>query len=71
MKPDLTGKGFGAIFFSFVLSHIQDEFNSPIRLTVAKFNHRAIHLYEKFGFIKIMEFSSESAEFITMIKEYI
>ena len=35
---------------------------------VAKFNERAIRLYEKFGFTKEMEFESPSAVFITMVK---
>ncbi|MBK3494698.1 GNAT family N-acetyltransferase [Viridibacillus sp. YIM B01967] len=69
MKPGLTGKGYGSTFFSFVLNHIQDENCIPIRLTVAKFNQRAIHLYEKFGFVRIMEFRNDSTEFIVMIKK--
>ncbi|MGE7623027.1 GNAT family N-acetyltransferase [Viridibacillus sp. NPDC096237] len=69
MKPGLTGKGYGSTFFSFVLNHIQGENCIPIRLTVAKFNHRAIHLYEKFGFVRFMEFCNNSIEFIVMIKK--
>ncbi|WP_053362395.1 GNAT family N-acetyltransferase [Bacillus sp. FJAT-27251] len=69
MKPELTGQGYGNTFFSFILGHIQDNFNDgPIRLTVAKFNQRAIHLYEKFGFVKKMEFKKGSTAFITMVK---
>ncbi|MEK5480489.1 MULTISPECIES: GNAT family N-acetyltransferase [unclassified Viridibacillus] len=68
MKPGLTGKGYGYTFFSFILNHIQNENSLPIRLTVAKFNHRAIHLYEKLGFTKLMEFSNDSTEFIVMNK---
>ena len=70
MKPELTGKGYGAIFFSFVLEHVQDIFKGvPIRLTVAKFNQRAIHLYEKFGFVQRAEFNKDTTAFITMVKE--
>jgi len=69
MKPELTGQGYGLTFFSFILGHIQENFKGvPIRLTVAKFNHRAIHLYEKFGFVKKMEFNKDSTAFITMVK---
>lgn len=51
MRPDLTGRGMGASFFGFVLSELRTHFpNEDIRLTVAVFNRRAIHLYEKFGF---------------------
>ncbi|MFJ3386159.1 MULTISPECIES: GNAT family N-acetyltransferase [unclassified Lysinibacillus] len=68
MKPELTGKGYGSEFFSFILNQLQQENHSPLRLTVATFNTRAIHLYEKFGFTKVMEFTA-STEFITMKKD--
>ncbi|MGE7946951.1 GNAT family N-acetyltransferase [Lysinibacillus sp. NPDC093688] len=67
MKPGLTGKGYGAEFFSFILNELQQEKNGPLRLTVASFNTRAIHLYEKLGFEKVMDFTA-STEFITMKK---
>lgn len=67
MAPALTGKGNGLIFFSFVLESLcKTHGNVPVRLTVAIFNQRAIHLYEKCGFIKEMEFTTDSAEFQTM-----
>lgn len=69
MKPGLTGKGYGYNFFSFILNYIQAENYLPLRLTVAKFNQRAIHLYEKFGFVRFMEFRNDSTEFIVMIKK--
>ncbi|MFJ8089053.1 GNAT family N-acetyltransferase [Lysinibacillus sp. NPDC095746] len=68
MKPELTGKGYGSEFFSFILNQLQQENQSPLRLTVATFNTRAIHLYEKLGFTKVMEFTA-STEFITMKKD--
>lgn len=68
MKPELTGRGFGFTFFSMILQYIHANFeNAPFRLTVAKFNQRAIHLYEKLGFSKKMEFTNGSTVFITMI----
>lgn len=69
MKPELTGKGRGYDFFSHILTFVQ-EFHKgkDIRLTVAIFNKRAIHLYEKSGFIKQGDFSREDVDFITMIK---
>lgn len=70
MNPSLTGKGYGFEFFSFVLTFIQkNNPGIPNRLTVAKFNQRAIHLYEKLGFVKKDEFSTDFAEFMTMIKK--
>lgn len=69
MEPSLTGKGFGQGFLSFILSKVQESFgNTSVRLTVATFNLRAIRLYENFGFVKEMEFKTDSTEFNTMIK---
>lgn len=71
MKPELTGLGFGSTFFSFVLNHIRTIYtNKFIRLTVATFNKRAIHLYEQLGFEKKMQFRTDSTEFITMGKHF-
>ena len=68
MNPTLTGQGNGYRFSSYILQHLQGIFPlTPIRLTVAKFNKRAIHLYEKLGFEKKMEFNRETVEFITMV----
>ena len=70
MAPALTGKGNGLIFFSFVLESLCKTYGHvPIRLTVATFNNRAINLYEKCGFIKEMEFTTDSAEFQTMRRD--
>ncbi|ASK61007.1 GNAT family N-acetyltransferase [Virgibacillus phasianinus] len=69
MKPNLTGKGFGSTFFSFILKDIQEaHLNTPMRLTVATFNKRAIRLYEKFGFVGQIKFNTDVTEFITMIR---
>lgn len=69
MKPNLTGKGFGTTFFTFILQNIQRSNTiSPMRLTVATFNKRAIRLYEKFGFVEQKKFDSDVTEFITMVR---
>lgn len=69
LKPSLTGKGFGSTFFSFILQDIRESHpKTPMRLTVATFNKRAIHLYEKFGFVEQKKFDSAVTEFITMVK---
>lgn len=70
MNPHLVCKGNGFEFCTYVIQYIEENYkNTPIRLTVAKFNQRAIHLYRKLGFVQVAEFSSEVAEFITMVKE--
>jgi RimJ/RimL family protein N-acetyltransferase len=70
LRPDLTGKGNGGKFLEFILNYIVESFEQPpLRLTVAKFNSRAIRLYEKFGFInQQIEFSNGKSDFITMVK---
>jgi [ribosomal protein S18]-alanine N-acetyltransferase len=69
MNPSLTGQGFGVEFFSFILSYILETYKiDSLRLTVAAFNQRAIHLYTKLGFVKKMEFSRGAIKFITMVK---
>ncbi|MDQ1145665.1 ribosomal-protein-alanine N-acetyltransferase [Bacillus sp. SORGH_AS 510] len=57
LQPEETGQGKGFDFCLFILRNLQKYFkHSPIRLTVANFNKRAIHLYENLGFVKRKEF---------------
>ncbi|BDR55962.1 GNAT family N-acetyltransferase [Xylocopilactobacillus apis] len=55
MRPDLTGKGNGTGFVQAIIEDVIDH--NPdlvnLKLEVACFNKRAIHLYEKLGFKKI------------------
>ena len=70
MNPNLIGKGNGTAFCTNILQFIGKHYvGKPTRLTVANFNKRAIHLYEKLGFVKVAEFTSNTTEFITMIKK--
>lgn len=70
MRPDLTGKGMGADFCTFILKDVLKSNNSkPIRLTVSTFNKRAINLYEKLGFEKHKLFKRDETEFMTMVKK--
>ena len=51
MRPELTGQGKGAAFFGAILGYALGTLSAEqIRLTVAKFNQRALKLYENFGF---------------------
>ncbi|PYF08276.1 GNAT family N-acetyltransferase [Ureibacillus chungkukjangi] len=69
MNPMLVGEGRGAEFCLLIIKLIEQDFqNAPIRLTVAKFNKRAIHLYRKLGFIEEHEFQTDRAEFMTMVR---
>ncbi|MRG87840.1 GNAT family N-acetyltransferase [Salinibacillus xinjiangensis] len=70
MNPTHTGKGKGVEFCTFILQQIEDQHQGiPLRLTVATFNQRAIHLYEKLGFRKENKFETDVAKFITMVKK--
>lgn len=69
MDPELTGKGHGYEFCSFILKSIEEKYRkTTFRLTVAKFNARAIHLYENLGFEKADQFRAYSREYWTMVR---
>lgn len=68
MNPALTGKGFGKVFFQKILEFVEEKYEKDIRLTVALFNKRAIHLYEAFQFKEGVRFTRDDVEFMTMIK---
>ncbi|WP_425445900.1 GNAT family N-acetyltransferase [Dethiothermospora halolimnae] len=75
MKPELTGKGMGTEFTKSILEFGIKEYDfDSIELLVAKFNKRAIRVYEKLDFEKIDDFTwdvnGETKEFIAMKKEY-
>lgn len=67
MKPDLTGKGMGEIFFQAGITFATKEFNSKLfRLSVATFNIRAITLYKNIGFKQGTIFLSRGRKFMLM-----
>lgn len=67
MAPECTGQGEGRRFFGYAMSAVQSRHpDLCLRLTVAEFNERAIHLYKKFGFAEARKFSTDSADFLTM-----
>jgi RimJ/RimL family protein N-acetyltransferase len=58
MNPELCGKGHGFKFVASEVKFAKALFGTEkFRLTVAEFNERAIKLYEKAGFKKVMEFN--------------
>lgn len=70
MEPSQTGQGKGDAFFSFIKQQIRTlDSAQPLRLTVATFNKRAICLYDKFGFVKDNEFTTDFAIFQTMVEK--
>lgn len=52
MRPDLTGQGRGAIFIDTLIAYTTERFQlSALRLVVAIFNHRAMSVYARAGFV--------------------
>jgi ribosomal-protein-alanine N-acetyltransferase len=75
MRPSLTGKGLGAKVVEEILNFGRETYKfNEIDLLVAKFNKRAIKVYEKLGFSIIEEFTwnvnDEEKEFVAMRKEW-
>jgi [ribosomal protein S18]-alanine N-acetyltransferase len=75
MRPNLTGMGMGTQIVETVLEFGRQKYKfDKIELLVAKFNKRAIRVYEKLGFEKIDEFiwhvNGEEREFIAMKTTY-
>lgn len=73
MRPNLTGKGMGTKIVSAALEFGRDRYNfNYINLLVAKFNKRAIKIYDKLEFEFVEEFvwkvNDEEREFIEMKK---
>ena len=67
MKPALTGKGTGKIFFQAGIAFAAKEFKARMfRLSVATFNTRAITLYKNIGFQQGPIFLSRGREFMLM-----
>jgi len=65
MHPDRTGQGHGRQFVRMVMREAARE-GKPLRLTVAAFNRRAIHLYEQLGFRHVASFEKKQTCFLVM-----
>lgn len=67
MKPELTGKGLGKMFFQAGIAFAVKECKpKTFRLSVATFNTRAITLYKHIGFQQGPIFVSRGREFMLM-----
>ncbi len=72
LRPDLTGKGQGAVYAAAVFAFAQEQYpRQRQRVTIAKFNERAQRLCRKFGFSEAAQFVREQdgQEFVVMMRE--
>lgn len=67
MRPDLTGQGKGREFLECVM-YEAERIGKPLRLTVATFNGRAIHLYGQAGFRTVASFERQGTTFQVMVR---
>ena len=71
VRPDLTGRGEGMQYLQPVLEFARQLApNRPMRLSVARFNQRAIRLYTKAGFRETQRFYMlySGREFVVMVR---
>jgi ribosomal-protein-alanine N-acetyltransferase len=72
VKPELTGQGLGAAFTREVIRNGVERYApKKLRVTIAAFNKRAIHTWEKNEFQQTQTFkrrSRDGMEFIVMTK---
>jgi [ribosomal protein S18]-alanine N-acetyltransferase len=51
VRPDVTGRGFGSSFIAAVIAEAEARFApARLRVTIAEFNQRARHAWERMGF---------------------
>ena len=73
MKPDFTGQGYGGRFFKAIEDFSMQGYHpQSIRLTVAIFNDRAMHLYKSFGYHKLSGFvdPKNSVDYVILVKHF-
>lgn len=74
LRPDLTGHGSGREFVEAGLAFARERFAATgFRLDVARFNERAIRVYERTGFTATRTFErrvkGKPYEFVEMVRE--
>lgn len=55
VTPQSQGKGYGKKLLNFVVAKLQQTHRTPIFLTVAACNDKAMNMYEKFGLVPVKE----------------
>lgn len=71
MKPENTSQGFGRGFFKAIIAFAISSYQPPsLRLSVARFNQRAIRVYESCGFKTTAEFLEIPTRVPHIVMEY-
>lgn len=73
MRPNFTGQGYGELFFNAIEDFARQNFHPvSIRLTVATFNCRAMHLYKSFGYLDLSSFTDQKndVDYKILIKHF-
>ena len=68
VAPQSQGKGYGTKLLNFIVAKLQQTNRTPIILTVAACNDKAIKLYEKIGFVPIGEEMDEWKIDVTVLE---
>lgn len=71
MRPDLTGKGYGAAFLTLVIDEAAKRRPdaATLRTTIAAFNERAQHLVRQLGFGETQIFRNPAGrEFVVFVR---
>jgi len=55
VAPRYQGKGYGTKLMNFIVAKLQQTYRTPIVLTVAACNDKAVKMYEKLGFVSVNE----------------
>jgi RimJ/RimL family protein N-acetyltransferase len=72
MRPDLTGQGRGLTYVKAVLDFARRTFDpTAFRVTVAKFNKRALRVWQKAGFRPVQTFqrSQDGLDFVILLRK--
>ena len=72
VRPDLTGQGHGLKYVDAVLDFARRTFGpTTFRVTVARFNKRALRVWEKIGFRSVQTFqkAQDGRAFVVLVRE--
>lgn len=73
VRPNLTGRGLGAMFAGVAIDFAQKTFAPPrLRVTIAEFNRRAQKVWERHNFVPVHRFRANygGRPFIIYVREH-